>query len=276
MNPDRVVATIAGQKLTAGEFESLVEGMPPQLKAQVMGPAKRQFIEHYAMVQILAKQAAQMHIDQHPSVQLQMAYAKDMVLYNMLAKAMVDNARVDPNAVKAYYDEHKNDFQQVTVHHILIRFKGSQVPLKPGQADLSDEEALAKAEAIIKRLKAGEDFEAIAKVESDDTGSAAKGGVMPTFRRGQMVTAFENVAFSSPEGKIADPVKTQFGYHVVRVDKLETTTLEQARKEIEARLKPEVAQKQMDDLRANAGVTLDEKYFGPSTPSASTPKAPSK
>jgi hypothetical protein len=96
---------------------------------------------------------------------------------------------------------------------------------------------------------------------------------MPTFRRGQMVTAFENVCFSSPEGQIADPVKTQFGYHVVRVDKLETTTLEQARREIEAKLKPEVAQKQMDDLKATAGVTLDEKYFGPST---LTPKAASK
>ncbi len=83
---------------------------------------------------------------------------------------------MDSDALHKYYDEHKNEFQQVSAHHVLIRFKGSPVPLKEGQKDLTEEEALAKAQEVEKRLKAGEDFGVIAKAESADTGSAAQGG----------------------------------------------------------------------------------------------------
>jgi peptidyl-prolyl cis-trans isomerase C len=261
--------------MTAAQFESIVDGLPQQYQAQVRGPGKRQFMDQLVLIRLLAKQAVTMHLDQLPTTQQQIQFAKDNILAQVAGKSMVDNTKIDSDALHKYYDEHKSDFQQVTAHHILIRFKGSPVPLKEGQKDLTEEEALAKAQELVKKLKAGEEFDPIAKAESADTGSAANGGDLGApFKRGQMVKAFEDAAFSLKPGQVSDPVKTQFGYHIIRVDKSETKSFEDASPEIEGKLKPEVAKKQMDDLQKRAGVKLDDTYFGPPPPPPGTTMAP--
>ena len=276
LDPDRVIATIGTEKITAAQFDSIVEGIPQQYQAQVRGPGKRQFMENLALIKVLAKQAVIMHLDQHPSTIQQVEFAKENILANLAGKAMVDNTKVDNDALHKYYDEHKADYQQVSAHHILIRFKGSPVPLKEGQKDLTEEEALTKAQEVVKSLKAGGDFDAIAKVESADTGSAAQGGNLGApFKHGQMVKPFEDAAFSLPAGQISDPVKTQFGYHIIRVDKAEFKSFDEARPEIEGKLKPELAKKKMDELKDSVGIKLDEGFFGPPTPAPATaPNAP--
>lgn len=275
LDPNRVVATIGDHKMTAAEFDSIVEGLPQQFQAQVRGPAKRQFMEQLVMIMLLAKQAVTMHIDELPATRQQIDFAKQNILAQLANKAMVENAKVDDDSMRKYYDEHKSEFQSVSAHHILIRFKGSPVPLKEGQKDLTDEEALAKAQDIVKQLKAGGDFAAVAKAESADTGSAAQGGDLGSpFKHGQMVKPFEDAAFSLPVGQISDPVKTQFGYHIIRVDKADFKTYEEAKPEIEAKLKPQIAQKQMNDLKAGMNVTLDDKFFPPPPPAPGATAAP--
>jgi peptidyl-prolyl cis-trans isomerase C len=274
LDPDRVVATIGTEKMTAAEFDSVVDGLPQQYQAQVRGPAKRQFMEQLVMIKVLAKQALEMHIDQLPATKQQVEFARENILANMAGKAMVEAVKVDDAALHKYYDEHKSDFQTVSAHHILIRFKGSPVPLKEGQKDLTEDEALAKAQEIVKKLKAGEDFGVLAKAESADAGSAAQGGDLGApFKHGQMVAPFEQAAFALPPNQISDPVKTQFGYHIIRVDKVDFKSFEEARPEMEAKLKPELARKQMDELKANFGVKLDEGFFGPPPPPPGTTPA---
>ncbi len=223
-------------------------------------------MDQLVQIKLLSKEAVTMHLDQQPATQQQLSLAREQVLAQAAGKAMMDAAQVDDAAAHAYYDAHKSEFQSASAHHILIRFKGSPVPLKEGQKDLTEEEALAKAQEIEKRLKAGEDFATIAKAESADAGSGAQGGELGSFKQGQMVKPFSDAAFSMKEGQISDPVKTQFGYHIIRLDKLETKTFEQARPEIDAKLKPEIAKKHMDELQKSASVTLDESFFGPATP----------
>ena len=74
-----------------------------------------------------------------------------------------------------------------------------------------------EAKAIIELLKNGSDFAKLAKEYSTDTGSGAKGGDLGWFGKGTMVAEFENAAFSQPIGAIGDPVKTQYGYHIIQV-----------------------------------------------------------
>jgi foldase protein PrsA len=88
-----------------------------------------------------------------------------------------------------------------------------------------------------------------------------------------MVKPFEDAAFALPVGKISDPVKTQFGYHIIRVDKIETKTFDEARPDIEGKLKPQIAKKQIDEMSKNAGVKLDDTFFGPPAPPAGVPPA---
>jgi len=143
LDPDRVIATIGTETITAGQFNAIVDGLPQQYQAQARGPAKRQFMEQLVQLKILAHQAVIMHIDELPQAKQQIAFARENILAQMAGKAIVENVKVDKEDLLKYYEEHKNDYQQVSAHHILIRFKGSPVPLKDGQKDLTEEEALA-------------------------------------------------------------------------------------------------------------------------------------
>ncbi|MGH9368642.1 MAG: SurA N-terminal domain-containing protein [Thermoanaerobaculia bacterium] len=100
--------------------------------------------------------------------------------------------------------------EQVVAAHILIR---SDPTLGP-EAEAA---AQAKAEKVLARAKAGEDFGKLAKEASEDTSNKESGGQLPPFSRGQMVPEFEQTAFAMVLGEIAGPVKTQFGYHVVKL-----------------------------------------------------------
>jgi len=93
-------------------------------------------------------------------------------------------------------------------------------------------EVKAKALEVLKRAKAGEDFGALAKQYSEDTGSASQGGNLGAFPRGRMVPEFENVAFSMKPGEISDLVRSQFGFHIIKVLRHETPSLDLQRGEI--------------------------------------------
>jgi len=120
---------------------------------------------------------------------------------------------------------------------------------------------------------AGADFAELAKTQSDDTGSGANGGDLGFFKHGQMVPPFEQAAFSLPIGQISEPIKTPFGYHIIKVEQKESKTFDEVRPEIEKKLRPELAKNEVEDLRKNANVTIDEGFFGPA-PTAATPVPP--
>ena len=108
----------------------------------------------------IAEEARKRKNDQAPGIQQLIAIQTDNVLAGALAKRITDEIKPDEPALKAYYDAHKNQYEQVKASHVLIRFQGSRVPLKPNQKDLTDAEALAKATEIRKQLIAGGDFAA--------------------------------------------------------------------------------------------------------------------
>jgi parvulin-like peptidyl-prolyl isomerase len=120
---------------------------------------------------------------------------------------------------------------------------------------------LTKAQDLKKRIQGGEDFAKIAEKESDDAGSGSRGGELGTFRRGQTVPSFEQAAFSMKPGEISDPVKSQFGYHIIRVDSKETPSFESMKSEVEAKLAPEEAQKAVEAVMSKTTVALDPEYF---------------
>jgi parvulin-like peptidyl-prolyl isomerase len=145
---------------------------------------------------------------------------------------------------------------------ILIRFKGSPVPVKSGEKDLTEEEALAKAKDLREKIVKGGDFAALAKAESDDAGSGANGGDLGTFTHGRMVKEFEQTAFSLPVGQVSEPVKTQFGYHIIQVESRGTKSFEEVKPQIEGKMKPELAKKAVDEVKSKTKVTISDDYFG--------------
>jgi parvulin-like peptidyl-prolyl isomerase len=264
---DTVVLTIGSEKITKAEFEQIfqqvVSQMPPERRGAAQDPqAKRQLAQQLAELKALAQEARRQKIDQTPEAKTQMAMRDDQLIAGMLFQQISKDTKPSPADLQAYYDGHKNEWETVTARHILIRFKGSPVGLKDGQKDLTDEEALAKAKDLRAKIVAGGDFAALAKAESDDVGSGANGGSLGEFTRGRMVPQFDEAAFTLKVDEVSEPVKTQFGYHVIQVTKHDTKKMDDVKNEIADKVGPEMAQKSVEAIRDKASITFDQSYFG--------------
>ena len=236
--------------------------MPAERRAAAQAPqAKRQLAEQLAELKALAQEARREKIDQTPEAKSQLAMRSDQLVAGMLFQKISKDAKPTAADLQAYYNEHKADYDTVTARHILIRMTGSAVPLKEGEKDLSDDEALAKAKDIRAKLVAGGDFAELAKAESDDAGSGANGGVLGDFTRGRMVPQFEEAAFAMKVNEISEPVKTQFGYHIIQVTKHDTKSLDDEKAEITEKIGPEMAQKGVDAIKNKTTITLRSELF---------------
>jgi len=158
-------------------------------------------------------------------------------------QAIRQRTSVSAPDVQRYYEDNKGQYstpEQVRASHILLKTEGK------------DDGAVKKqAEDLLAKVKGGADFAALATKFSEDETSAVKGGDLDFFGKGAMVKEFDNVAFSLKPGETSDLVKTQFGYHIIRVtDKkpASTRSLEESRVQIEDILKSERAQKEADRI----------------------------
>src|SRR5580658_11238298 len=131
---DPVVVTIGADKITQSQFEMIVASLPEQARTAAKTPeGRRQLAEQLVELMVLAKEARVRKLDQKPAVQTRLTIQADQVL----AGAMFDSLGTsDEAALRAYYEAHKSEMEQVHARHILIRFQGSAVPLRLGQKDL--------------------------------------------------------------------------------------------------------------------------------------------
>jgi peptidyl-prolyl cis-trans isomerase D len=149
---------------------------------------------------------------------------------------------VTPESERAYYDSHRSEFtqpEQVRARHILLKVDDKR----------SAEQARTQLEAIAQRIKAGEDFAAVARGASEDPASAPRGGEMGFFGRGQMVPEFEQAAFAAEPGVVVGPIQTSFGFHLLQVEEKRAggeRSFEEVQPQIQTRLRMENAQAQAE------------------------------
>ena len=262
---DAVVLTIGDTKLTYAQFNDMANSLPEQQRESARGGDRKQFADFLVQMFTLAQEARRNKMDETA------AYRAAMVFQTVNTLAGLEFARIGidstpPEAqLRKYYDDHVADYEQVHARHILVRFKGSAVPLQPDQKDLSEADALTRALELRKRIVAGEDFAEVAGKESDDPGNKSKGGDLGAFARGQMVPDFETAAFSMKPGQLSDPVRTQFGFHLIKVDSREVKAFDDVRQEVQDRLKQAQVRKTMDDLTKKTSVVMDPAFFGSET-----------
>jgi len=276
--PERVVIAVGDIKITAAQFNAFVDSLPAQYKNMIRGNGRRQFAENIVKTLVLAAEAQKRKLDETPEYKIQAMFQNFNLLANALNTETGKDLQISEADVHQYYEAHKNEFETVHAKHILIRFQGSSVPVRAGQKDLTDAEALAKAEEIRKKIQDGGDFAAIAKSDSDDVGSGSNGGELPPFRHGQMVPAFEKAAFAMKPGELSEPVKSNFGYHIILVVSHDTKPFEEVRSDLETRMKPEATQKAVNKLVADLEKTtppvIDAEFFPPMPPRPMMPPVP--
>ncbi len=153
--------------------------------------------------------------------------------------------KVSAEESRKYYDEHPTQFQSRQASHILI-----SVP--PNASAESKAQARAEANQLYQQVvKNPAEFTELAKKNSQDPGSAAKGGDLGFISRGAMVKPFEDAVFQMKEREIAGPVETQFGYHIIKLNAIKQLGYEEARNQIERELKEQQAIKKFNELAEN-------------------------
>lgn len=257
VDPAKVIATAGDITVTAGEYNAVVASLGPQYAQALSQPnVKKQVVDRIVRVKELAQEAAKRNLESNPEVKSQLEIQRSEILANALAREM--QTQSSDAADRQYFDAHKSSFDDVKARHILIRTPDSPVPNQPGAKELSDVEAKAKADQIEQQLKKGGDFAALAKADSDDKGTGAKGGDLGTFAPWKMDPTFANATLGLKPNQISEPVKTQFGYHIIQLIEDKPRTYEQA--------KADVAQARwsamLNELGNKNKVQYDPGFFG--------------
>ena len=214
---DTILGKAGDYVIKKSDVDRLLTYYPPETLSRLQeNPAEMEtLVKRMLEVKIIADLAKKEEFDQQTQIRKQLAYVMDDFLSKeYLSKVVMKNVTVSEADLKEYYTRNKEKLgvpEQVRARHILFK-------VDPDATEDEKKQVKAKADAILKRLKVGEDFEKLARIHSDDQTSKIKGGDLGYFSTGQMVPEFEGAAFYTDPGEISDIVETKYGYHIIKVE----------------------------------------------------------
>ena len=202
MDNTRVLAVVGGQQITETDVDMLIASMG-QAGQNYMSPQGRAAVlEELINQKLMLLDAVRNLYEREPEFKEQLARVKNELLVNYAVNKAVSSVRVTDEEAKQYFDEHPEQFagqETVSASHILV--------------DSED-----KALELLSKIRAGEITFEDAAAEHSSCPSGRNGGTLGEFGHGQMVPEFDEACFSMEVGAISEPVKTQFGYHIIRLD----------------------------------------------------------
>ncbi|MEZ5910633.1 MAG: peptidylprolyl isomerase [Hyphomicrobiaceae bacterium] len=229
------VITEADMRLAEAEVGNELAQLPPNMRRRVL-------VEFLIENQLFADAADKEKLSEQAAFAERMKYSRRRALRDAYFEKVVQKAVTEAEA-KALYDKQIGSVkapEEVRVRHILVKTE-------------------AEAKDVIERLRRGDAFDAVAKEKSLDPGSKARGGDLGYFAKGQMVKEFEETAFKLKKDEISAPVKTQFGFHVLKLEDRRTRplpTFEMLKDRIMGSLIHRKAQEVIAKLREGSKVEL--------------------
>jgi peptidyl-prolyl cis-trans isomerase C len=196
----KVLARVNGAEITDEDVKIAMEDIGSSLPQQIEGPARQAYILDYLIdAKLVAQKAEADKMGEGPEFAKKVAYYRDKVLMEDLLGKVAKDAATDTAIQKTYDDVAKQQKpeEEVRARHILV-------------------ESEPDAQAALKRVTGGEDFAKVANEMSKDPGS--KGGELGWFTKERMVPEFAEAAFKMQPGQISDPVKSQFGWHIIQLE----------------------------------------------------------
>jgi peptidyl-prolyl cis-trans isomerase C len=207
------VAKVGSATITEEDVKKELKALPEQIQKMFEGPEGMQrFVDELVKKEVLYQEAKKKGLENSAEYKKKLEDFKKLTLISLLLQQEIEEkAKPSEKEVKDYYEAHKAELtsnSQIRASHILVK---------------SEDEA----KKILEQIKKGADFAKLAREKSIDTGSAQNGGDLGFFSKGQMVPEFEKAAISLKKGEVSGPVKTQYGYHIIKVtDKKEGKILE--------------------------------------------------
>ncbi|MDY0235177.1 MAG: peptidylprolyl isomerase [Gudongella sp.] len=243
MTEKKLVAKVNGKEILREDVLKFLNDMGPQMAMQFQSPEGIKRVVHEMVNQeLLYSDAITEGMDNEDAFQGVLQATKVNLLKGYAFNKIIEDIKVEESELKSFYEENKAMFSQqesIQASHILVEEKD-------------------KAEMVLSKLNEGLSFEEAAK-EYSTCPSKEAGGSLGEFGRGQMVPEFEEAAFIMEEGAISEPIKTQFGYHIIRLDKKNENkepTFEEVKEEVQRQL---LAKKQENKYTAKID-SLKEKY----------------
>lgn len=233
----------AGQRLTLAELQGALARLRPEEQRRLLADKGQlaMTINELFSRRVLAQYARGRGLDKGPEAAALMQLSQEAVLADLATLAIdtdtAPSAKQLTERARALYNKDTKLFARPALtgaSHILI-----------GAAPNAREPARKKAEELLAKLRAGGDFEALAREHSDDPGSAARGGDLGRFPDGRMVKPFEDALKKLKPGELSGLVETQFGYHIIRLNErlpAGTIPFEEVRERLEDQVRGQVAQ----------------------------------
>ena len=270
---DPLIAKVNGVEIHRSDLALAEEDVGQNMPANTE-EAKRDYLVNYLTDMILlAKAAEAKKIPDDADFKRRLNFTRNKVLMEALLIGEGKGAVTTEAMQKVYQEAVKQvgDEQEVHARHILFRV--------PDASDKkASDEAEAKVKTTIERVKKGEDFATLAKELTEDPAGKQDGGDLGYFTKDQMVPEFADVAFKLDKGQISDPVKTQFGWHVLKVedkrkreapafdkvkDQLETYVVRKAQVDLVTKLRADAKIERLDKPAADAKPAVDAKPAEP-------------
>ncbi len=241
-NRSKVIAKVGNQKITLGQFDDNYRvPVPPPDSATAM-TNKRRLLDQMVEQKLLALEALSRNLDKEPKLQKEYEdLTKNMLMGQLYRQEIMEKSQPTDREIKDYY---KKMGTEVKARHILVK---------------TEEEA----KAIYKSIKDGADFEETAKQKSQDPGSAPRGGDLGWFGWGRMVKTFQQTVFGLKPGQVGKPVKTPFGFHIIRVDSTRAAEIkpfdemkDMIKQQLTASKPREMATEYVDKVKSSANVKI--------------------
>jgi peptidyl-prolyl cis-trans isomerase C len=242
--PTDVVAKVGDDTITEADLSFAAEDLGQQLQSVPPQDQKAFLTTVLIDMKIMATAAREQKLDADPDYKARLAYLEDRTLRQEYFTKQIAGV-ITPESIKAAYDDYVKAFKpqdEVHARHILVKTED-------------------EAKDIEKQLAAGAKFEDLAKAKSTDTGSAANGGDLGFFAHGQMVKEFDAAAFALNVGQVSQPVQSQFGWHIIRVDekrKTQPTPMDQMAQQLQQQILFKKFDQEVTQLKQKYPVTIPD------------------
>jgi len=242
---DPVVAKVNGVEIHESDLAMAEEDMGREAQQLPPDQKREQIVAYLADVILAAKAAEEKKVADKKEFKNRIAFIRNKLLMETLLQD-VGKAAVTPDATKKVYEEAKKQMggeQEVRARHILVP---------------SEDEA----KKVLEEIKKGTDFAELARQKSKDPGAAAEGGDLGYFTKDQMVPEFAEVAFKLDKGQVSEPVKTQFGWHIIKVEDKRSKpvpTFDQVKDQIESYVERRAQAEFIGKLRESAKIERMDK-----------------
>jgi peptidyl-prolyl cis-trans isomerase C len=250
---DPVVAIVNGTQIKRSDLEAAYASLPEQYRQMPLESIFEPLLEQVVSGELLLAEANKQNLAEDPEVKVQLERAHDGVLRDGVIKKAIDEGVTDEK-VAAAYEAMKSQpgfaFEEVRAAHILVAEE-------------------AEALEILKQVQGGADFAKLAQEKSTDPSAKENSGDLGYFRREAMVPEFAEAAFTIEPGTVGEkPVKSQFGWHVIKVEdrRQEVPTLEEKAPEIREQLSREIVTALLGSVREGATIELFNIDGSPKAP----------